>query len=52
MDWISRATSAAAMSPKINPKIVHFTEGGPWLEGYGSIPFAAEWRGERNRWAA
>lgn len=38
--------------PSINPKIVHFTEGGPWLPGYENVPFADEWRGERNRWAA
>lgn len=38
--------------PKVNPKIVHFTEGGPWMAGYEDVPFADEWRGERNRWAA
>lgn len=38
--------------PSINPKIVHFTEGGPWMAGYENVPFADEWRGERNRWAA
>jgi lipopolysaccharide biosynthesis glycosyltransferase len=38
--------------PKINPKIVHFTEGGPWMQGYEDVPYADEWRTWRNRWAA
>lgn len=38
--------------PNIVPKIVHFTEGGPWMAGYENVPFADEWRGERNLWAA
>lgn len=36
----------------INPKVVHFTEGGPWMAGYENVPFADEWRAERNKWAA
>ncbi len=27
-----------------NPKAVHFTDGGPWLEGYEEQPYADEWR--------
>lgn len=27
-----------------NPKAVHFTDGGPWLEGYENVQFAEEWR--------
>ncbi len=27
-----------------NPKAVHFTDGGPWLEGYEDQPYADEWR--------
>lgn len=38
--------------PTINPKVVHFTEGGPWMEGYENVPYAPEWRWERNQWAA
>lgn len=38
--------------PKIDPKVVHFTDGGPWMAGYENVPFADEWFGERNRWAA
>lgn len=34
-----------------DPKIVHFTEGGPWMDGYEDVPFADEWRAARNRWA-
>jgi hypothetical protein len=26
-----------------NPKAVHFTDGGPWLEGYEDTPYADEW---------
>lgn len=36
----------------IDPKIVHYTEGGPWLEAFKSAPYADEWRGYLNRWAA
>ena len=35
-----------------NPKVVHFTEGGPWMEGFENVPYANEWRAWRNRWAA
>lgn len=38
--------------PSINPKCVHFTEGCPDMVGYENVPFADEWRTERNRWAA
>lgn len=27
----------------IDPVIVHFTEGGPWFEGYKDVPYADEW---------
>ena len=27
-----------------NPRAVHFTDGGPWLEGYENVAFAEEWR--------
>lgn len=37
---------------KIDPEVVHFTEGGPWMPGYENVPYADEWFGERNRWAA
>lgn len=30
--------------PDPNPAIVHFTEGGPWLEKYKDVPYANEWR--------
>jgi lipopolysaccharide biosynthesis glycosyltransferase len=32
--------------PNIDPKIVHFTEGGPWMRGYENVPFADEWRAQ------
>lgn len=37
--------------PSIDPKLVHFTEGGPWFEGYRNVPYADEWIAERNAWA-
>lgn len=37
---------------RIDPEVVHFTEGGPWMAGYENVPYADEWLGERNRWAA
>ena len=27
-----------------NPKAVHFTDGGPWLDGYEDTPYAHEWK--------
>lgn len=34
----------------VDPKLVHFTEGGPWFDGYRNVPFADEWLAERSRW--
>jgi hypothetical protein len=34
----------------IDPKIVHFTMGGPWFAGYRDVPYAEEWRAVRNDW--
>lgn len=31
-----------------NPKAVHFTEGGPWLEKYRRVEYADEWLAERD----
>lgn len=30
-------------SPKIEPRAVHFTEGGPWFDKYQNVPYAEEW---------
>jgi len=35
----------------IKPRIVHFTEGGPWMFGYRDVPYADEWRQARDAWA-
>jgi len=35
--------------PEINPDIVHFTEGGPWFEGYENVAYADEWRIEETK---
>ena len=37
--------------PKVEPKLVHYTRGGPWMNGYESAPYADEWKFWRNRWA-
>lgn len=28
----------------VDPRIVHFTNGGPWMRGYEDVPYADEWR--------
>lgn len=33
------------------PKIVHFTEGGPWFTGFENVEFADEWRAALRQWA-
>lgn len=38
--------------PTIDPKVVHFTEGGAWFPRYADVPYADEWRAECLRWAA
>lgn len=39
-------------SPHIDPKVVHFTNGLPDMPGYENVPYADEWRAERDRLAA
>lgn len=34
-----------------SPKIVHFTEGGPWFPGYEDVPYGAEWSEALRQWA-
>lgn len=36
----------------IEPKCIHYSEGGPWFDGYHDEPFSNEWRAELNRWAS
>ena len=31
-----------------DPKVVHFTDGGPWLEGYEDVEYADEWNKIKN----
>lgn len=38
--------------PSINPKLVHWTEGGPWFENYRDVPFADEYWQVRSEWLA
>lgn len=35
----------------VEPKVVHFTDGGPWFHGFENVPYADEWRAEMTRWA-
>jgi len=34
------------------PKLVHWTDGGPWFEAYRNVEFADEWRDLLDRWAS
>jgi hypothetical protein len=36
--------------PTADPDLIHWTEGGPWLDGYQNVPYASEWRAERHLW--
>jgi hypothetical protein len=36
----------------VDPKIVHFTNGGPWMRGYEKVQFADEWREAHDQWAS
>ena len=38
-------------APIEDPLIIHFTSGGPWMEGFEDVPYADEWRLARNLWA-
>lgn len=35
--------------PSIQPKVIHWTNGGPWFKEYAHEPYSDEWRHERNR---
>ena len=35
-----------------DPKVVHYTDGGPWFHGFENVEYADEWRSELNRWAS
>jgi len=34
------------------PKVIHYTEGGPWFSGYEHVEYAMEWNRERQLIAA
>jgi len=36
----------------VDPKVIHYTDGGPWFHGFETVEYAADWRNELNRWAA
>ena len=35
----------------VDPKVVHFTKGGPWMEGYEDVPYADQWTAALEDWA-
>lgn len=35
--------------PKIQPKVIHWTNGGPWFREYENVEHAEAWRDERDR---
>lgn len=37
---------------RVIPKVVHFTDGGPWFNAFSNVPYAEEWRSVLNRWAS
>ncbi len=37
-------------NPADNPKVIHYTRGGPWFADYQHVAFANEWRNEYNLW--
>lgn len=41
---------AGVSDPTIEPKLVHFTNGGPWFENCRNVPYADEWLEERREW--
>lgn len=43
---------AGISDPKIDPAIVHFTEGSPVMPGYENAPYADEWHHALESWAA
>jgi hypothetical protein len=36
----------------VDPKVVHYTDGGPWFTGFETVAYADDWRAELTRWAA
>lgn len=44
-NWIEGTTSET-----IAPSLIHYTEGGPWFEGYDKVKFAELWNHEYARW--
>lgn len=57
--WLDDDSLIGELSPEWNwlvghndPKMVHFTEGGPWFDNYKDVPYADEWIAEQNRIAA
>jgi hypothetical protein len=47
-NWLEGWHSAAKGDPE--PKAVHFTRGGPWMEQWKTVDYGDEWLQERERW--
>ena len=46
-DW--NWLEGASERPKDNPKVIHFTRGGPWFDNWQHVAFADLWIAERER---
>ena len=38
--------------PSIDPKVIHYTRGGPWFEDWQNVAYAQEWLDERDAYRA
>lgn len=36
---------------KVKPNVLHFTKGGPWMEGYEQVDYADQWNEALREWA-
>lgn len=40
------------VSPKVKPKLIHYSLGGPWFENHKDVAYAEEWTREHAMWRA
>jgi lipopolysaccharide biosynthesis glycosyltransferase len=48
--WIAGYSSLIKGMHAAEPALIHWTEGGPWFPNFRNVPYANEWRAERNFW--
>ncbi len=44
--WNHLVDNSRETKPEVEPKVIHFTEGGPWMDGFMDVPWADDWRAE------